>query len=135
MRRRNHWICPQDDLSSWADCVLVFVTRLRRWKCAGSVQQLPLSKSTTAKETDCKQLERDGRRLPTDLTGVMGEVAGLIHCIKLEKYCLEGHEIFEALNDGEKRVFEEDRLVDVTLPPFIAFENISMWTATLQTES
>lgn len=140
MTRRNPWICPQDDLSSWADCVLVFVTRLRRWQCADSVHQLHIPPNPRPqKKLIATKLERDGKKLPTDMTGVMGESGGLAHMIKMERYRLEdsGYDgsYRETWDDDEKTVIEREEPVEVTLPPSIPSENISILTHTLQTES
>lgn len=51
MRARNPWITPGDDLSSWGDCAMVFVARLRTWQSAEDIKSIHITRRKTVTKT------------------------------------------------------------------------------------
>lgn len=51
VQARNPWIRPEDDLSSWQDCALVFVARLRTWKSEAVVDSISVADKEETRKT------------------------------------------------------------------------------------
>lgn len=68
MLARDPWIRPGDDLSSWRDCAMVFVTRLRTWQSATHVDNIRVAdKVETRKIVVGFEIGRD-ERLPDNFS-------------------------------------------------------------------
>lgn len=60
MTVRNLWIKPGDDLGTWRDCAMVFVTRLKSWQSAKQLHQIKIAKKKEIRKTVVAlELERD----------------------------------------------------------------------------
>lgn len=127
---RNPWITPQDDFTSWSDCVLVFVARLKTWQFAGSLDNVEAPANFQARETVfATNLERD-EHLPTNFRSLMGNLGGLGHS-DLERI---GDEYMSSdkttgtyklvSSDDDKTVIQIEDLL-VTLPPEIKPSDIA----------
>lgn len=70
MKERNPWIQPGDgDLSSWHDCALVFVTRLKRWASVTSLEEIKVpEKAVTPTKTILAMALDPDERLPENFT-------------------------------------------------------------------
>lgn len=63
LRQRNPWMRPEGDMTSWADCVLVFVKRLASWTGVTSLDQIkvksnPIKPKINVRAVDLKHKEQ-----------------------------------------------------------------------------
>lgn len=146
MRSRNPWIVPQDDLNSWADCVLVFVARLKTWKSVASIEDIRVPEKLETRNTVVAFEMAQDEKLTDNFSGMMGW-AGNHRCEHLQVGTHEGNRMFlrdpwthevtrgyfgangTYVEDGKTLVLTTQKGgVVVSVPPFIKLDDFVDYT-------
>lgn len=94
MSERNLWMKPNDpDLASWADCVLVFVARVKTWTPMNSMDAARLQGKTAEMKATVAVELHESEKLPSDFTSMVGHlkdncgcrVCDNLHCTNSER--------------------------------------------------
>lgn len=153
MAVRNPWIKPGDDLRTWRDCVLVFVTRLKTWKSAKHLDNIKIPRKKVPRKTVVAfRLGRDEKLSPN--YSIMADSHSCPYsCQHLHFYAEDPEHCFtrdpwtlETANesdsnavvyiDGDKTIIKGEGDVCVTLPTAsIRPEHISSPSPLEETES
>lgn len=151
LKARNPWMEPQDDFSSWKDCVLVFVARLGKWNTAPSVDRIHVPAKPEQRRALIAISMQADEPLPSNFSGMAGESAGgfasdfvrLPHG-PMDPIRVRNQRTLEIRNlDVYPEVlaeYEDETVVQcgdlqVSLPPSIESEDISLDRPVVLTES
>lgn len=151
LKARNPWMEPQDDFSSWKDCVLVFVARLRTWKTAPSVDRIHVPAKPEQRRALVAISMQADEKLPSNFSGMADDSADgfASDFVRLpgdpmdpirvrDQRTLETRELDvypEVLAEYEDETVVQCGDLQVSLPPSIESQDISLDRPVVLTES